>query len=52
MAGYGCARTFARLLGMDAVADTLQKTLNEEGEADEKLTAIAEKTVNVAAIDG
>ncbi len=52
MAGYGCARTFARLLGMNDVAETLQKTLDEEGAADQKLTKIAEQTVNAAAVDG
>jgi ferritin-like metal-binding protein YciE len=30
-------------------ADTLQKTLNEEEEADKKLTSIAESQVNVYA---
>src|SRR5579862_2983611 len=29
MAGYGCVRTFARLLGYDDAADLLQKTLDE-----------------------
>src|SRR5207302_8917548 len=40
MAGYGCARTFARLLGDTDSADLLQQTLDEEGEADKKLTQI------------
>ncbi len=52
MAGYGCARTFARLLGMDDVADTLQKSLDEEGASDEKLTKIAEEAINQDAVDG
>ena len=34
MAGYGCVRTYARLLGHDDAADLLQKTLDEEGAAD------------------
>lgn len=42
MAGYGVARTFAKELGFDKVADKLQKTLDEEGAADKKLTGIAE----------
>ena len=29
MAGYGCARTFARLLGLDDIAEILQQTLDE-----------------------
>jgi ferritin-like metal-binding protein YciE len=49
MAGYGCARTFATLLGLDEVADLLQETLDEEGNADKKLTEIAETTINVEA---
>jgi ferritin-like metal-binding protein YciE len=42
MAGYGVVRTFAKELGFDKVADKLQKTLDEEGKADKKLTDIAE----------
>jgi ferritin-like metal-binding protein YciE len=50
MAGYGCVRTFARLLGEDSAADLLQKTLNEEGDADKKLTKLAETVINVEAV--
>ncbi len=49
MAGYGSARTFAERLGRSEAARLLQTTLNEEGNADKKLTAIAEQTVNVQA---
>lgn len=49
MAGYGCARTFAQLLGLNDVADLLQETLDEEGNADKKLTEIAESNINVEA---
>ena len=49
MAGYGCVRTFARLLGYEDAARLLQATLDEEGEADKKLTALAETVVNVEA---
>ena len=49
MAGYGCARTFAQLLGLDEVADLLQETLDEEGNADKKLTELAETAINVEA---
>jgi ferritin-like metal-binding protein YciE len=49
MAGYGTARTLARRLGQDEVARVLQQTLDEESEANEKLTAIAESQVNVSA---
>lgn len=49
IAAYGSARTFARRLGHDHVAELLQQTLNEEAAADEKLTAIAEESVNLQA---
>lgn len=42
MAGYGTARTFARHLGMKDVEQILQQTLDEEGETDKRLTALAE----------
>src|SRR5438132_2402851 len=48
MAGYGCVRTFAQLLGDDEAANLLQQTLNEEGETDKKLTQLAEH-INVEA---
>jgi ferritin-like metal-binding protein YciE len=43
MAGYGTARTMAQWLGNDEAARLLQETLDEEGETDKKLTAIAEE---------
>jgi ferritin-like metal-binding protein YciE len=49
MAGYGCARTFAQLLGLSEVAELLQETLDEEGNADKKLTEIAKAAINVEA---
>jgi len=49
MAGYGCVRTFAKLLGYDEAAALLQETLDEEGEADKTLTALAETVINVEA---
>jgi ferritin-like metal-binding protein YciE len=49
MAGYGVVRTFASLLGEDEARDLLQRTLNEEGETDKKLTALAESVINVEA---
>jgi len=50
MAGYGCARTFAQLLGNDSAADLLQETLDEERDTDEILTEIAESMVNNRAL--
>jgi DNA-binding NtrC family response regulator len=41
IAGYGCACTYARLLGMSDVEELLNATLDEEKSADEKLTSIA-----------
>ena len=49
MAGYGCVRTYARLLGYEDAADLLQATLDEEGEADKTLTGLAETVINVEA---
>ena len=49
MAGYGCVRAFARLLGYDNAAELLQETLDEEGAADKKLTELAETIINVEA---
>lgn len=42
MAGYGTVRTFADQLGFDDDKKLLQRTLDEEGETDKKLTSIAE----------
>ena len=49
MAGYGCVRTFANLLGYESAATLLQETLDEEGEADQKLTELAETVINIEA---
>ncbi|MBX9581194.1 MAG: ferritin-like domain-containing protein [Gemmataceae bacterium] len=51
IAGYGTARTFARLLGERAAADLLEATLREEEAADEKLTAVAESGINQEAAE-
>jgi len=51
MAGYGCVRTWASLLGMRDVAQTLQQTLDEEGATDQKLSMLAERIINVQAAD-
>jgi ferritin-like metal-binding protein YciE len=49
IAGYGVARTFASLLGEEEAMESLQRTLNEEGETDKKLTQIAESAINIEA---
>ena len=46
IATYGGLVQLARNLAHDDVADILETTLNEEKTADEKLTAIAEESVN------
>jgi ferritin-like metal-binding protein YciE len=46
IAGYGTARTYARQLGFDRQAELLQRTLEEEGETDERLTRLAEGRIN------
>lgn len=51
MAGYGCARTYARLLGFDQAADQLQTTLEEEGACDRRLTELAETVINLEAAE-
>jgi ferritin-like metal-binding protein YciE len=48
MAGYGTVRTYAELLGQQEMANLLQRTLDEEKQADETLSQIA-KTINVEA---
>lgn len=51
IAAYGTLRAFAEHLGKDHAAELLQRTLNEEKQADEKLTGIAETTINERAAD-
>jgi len=42
IAGYGTLKTWARSLGLDEVAELLEATLEEEKEADQKLTEVAD----------
>ncbi len=49
IAGYGTVRTYAEQLGFTRHAELLQQTLDEEGEADKRLSAIAETSINVDA---
>lgn len=48
IAGYGCARTYAQLLGRNEWAQLLQQTLNEEKDADQKLNQLAGR-INIEA---
>jgi ferritin-like metal-binding protein YciE len=50
MAGYGCVRTYARLLGEKQATKLLQETLDEEGATDKKLTQLAESVINAEAV--
>ena len=49
IAAYGCARTFAQMLGNEEAAVTLETSLNEEKAADSQLTEIALQLVNTQA---
>jgi ferritin-like metal-binding protein YciE len=50
IASYGTLCAFANTLGENEVADLLEQTLNEEKEADQTLTGIAESSINVEAV--
>jgi ferritin-like metal-binding protein YciE len=52
MAGYGTVRTYALTLGESEHAELLEETLNEEKEADELLTQLAESSINIEAASG
>jgi ferritin-like metal-binding protein YciE len=49
IASYGTARTWAQMVGDVRAARMLQETLEEESQANEKLTRIAESQANVEA---
>jgi len=49
IAGYGTARTYAEMLGDKEGATLLQRTLDEEERTDQKLTKLAQSSINVAA---
>jgi ferritin-like metal-binding protein YciE len=50
IAAYGTVRTFANSLGEDEAVELLQQTLDEEGETDKELSALAEGIVNEEAL--
>lgn len=52
ISGYGTARTYAERLGFSEAARMLGQTLQEEEEADKRLTMIAERIVNPRAQSG
>ena len=49
IAGYGCVRTYAQMLGEQTGMRLLQQTLDEEGKTDKKLTELAESVINLEA---
>jgi ferritin-like metal-binding protein YciE len=49
IAGYGCARTYAELLGDKKGARLLEMTLKEEAATDKKLTKLARSVINLRA---
>jgi ferritin-like metal-binding protein YciE len=51
IATYGCARTYAELLRDEEAVQLLDRTIHEEGEADKKLTGLAER-INPLAVEG
>jgi ferritin-like metal-binding protein YciE len=52
IASYGCLLTWARILGEDEAADVLEETLDEEKNADDKLTSLAESIINPEESEG
>lgn len=50
IAGYGCARTYANLLGDATGARLLGLTLKEEADTDKKLTQLAQRAINFKAL--
>lgn len=49
IAGYGCAKTYAQLLGDKKGARLLDTTIQEEGDTDKKLTKLARSVINLRA---
>ena len=52
MAGYGTVAEYARLLGENDAEKLLRETLDEEKDADKRLTKIAERRINLQANQG
>ena len=51
MAAYAAAKTLAEKLGNSEIADLLQKTWDEENEADEKLSSLADQILGSVAAE-
>ncbi len=50
IAAYGSAKAFAQTLGLSNAVSLLEQTLEEEKEADQKLTRLAESMINDEAL--
>jgi ferritin-like metal-binding protein YciE len=50
ISAYGTAREHANCIGHSEIADLLQQTLDEEKDADRKLSALAEDLINRQAV--
>ncbi len=50
IATYGCLREYARMLGHDDAVELLEATLQEEKDADGRLTGLAEEWINAGAM--
>ena len=51
IASYGTLRTFAQTLGLDDAAEIFEEILEEEKNADQTLTEVAESSINVEALE-
>lgn len=51
MAGYGCARAYARRLGFEESAGALQTMLEDATSIDKRMTEVAEGHLNEAAVE-
>jgi ferritin-like metal-binding protein YciE len=51
ISAYGSARAHAQMLGKNDIATLLEKTLQEERQADQKLNDIAESMINESALN-
>ena len=49
IAAYGCAKTYAKVLGDTESGALLDQTLQEEGATDKKLTQLAKSSINTKA---
>jgi ferritin-like metal-binding protein YciE len=51
IASYGTMCAFAKILGQNEIVTLLEETLNEEKQADDKLSQVAESSINMEAAE-